>query len=77
MGELLETLRNTDTQMYVEHCELGIRIGFIHVNAGEPKKFEFIVSDADIGAFDWFDINGYIMRKLEWFLRQIGVMNYA
>lgn len=76
MRELLETLRNTDTHMSISPNDLGIVVTFIHYNAGDPKKYEFVISDLDLGALE-ISMEEYILSKLEWFLKFLGIKTYA
>ena len=90
MRELLETLRNTDTGMYIIPCELGIKVGFVHtddyelgakvefvhMNAGGPKRYEFIIGDIGLGALE-ISMEEYILSKLEWFLERLGIQMHA
>ena len=78
MRELIEMLRNTDTLMSIEPCELGIEIAFAHFNAGDPKRFEFLINEVDIAdMWQVCDVEKYIMVKLEWFLEQLGIKTCA
>ena len=73
MRELLELLKNTDTLMLIEPCELGIEIAFAHFNTGNPKRFEFLLSDVDIAdMWQVLDVEKYIILKLNCFLEQAG-----
>ena len=76
MRELLETLRNTDTHMSISPNELGIKVGFIRINAGDPKKYEFIISDIDLAALE-ISMEEYILNRLEWFLKFLGIKTHA
>lgn len=76
MRGLLEILRNTDTHMAIDPNELGLKVVFIHLNAGDPRKYEFIISDIDLAALE-ISMEEYILNKLEWFLKFLGVETLA
>lgn len=76
MRELLETLRNTDTGMYINPWELGLKVEFVHMNAGDPKKYEFNISDLDLSVLE-ISTEEYILNKLEWFLKFLGIKTHA
>ena len=76
MRELMETLRNTDTHMSIDPCKLGPKVTFLRMNAGKPMQYYFIISDLDIGALE-ISLEEYILNKLEWFLKQLGIQTHA
>lgn len=72
MRDLIELLRNTDTYMAISPCDIGLIVTFMHPNNGDPKKYEFIISDVDIGTLE-VSLEAYIMSKLELLLMRLGI----
>ena len=78
MRELIETLRNTGVSMTMEPCEFGMWVIFKVMIADEPFEYKFIISDVELAdMYQVFDIEKYILSKLEWMFKRLGVQIHA